>query len=49
VKGLKIADPDGLLQWLAKERRVVTLKDAKDVEAQKAALRAIVQAWIRQI
>lgn len=49
VKGLKIADPNGLLKWLAKDRCVVTFGDAKDVKAKGAALQSIVREWIRQI
>ncbi|WP_437675023.1 DUF1801 domain-containing protein [Sorangium sp. So ce131] len=46
AKGLEIADPAGLLEWLAKDRCLVTLGDAKDVEAKRAALEAVLRAWI---
>lgn len=49
AKGLslqgKIADPEGLLKWLAKDRAVVTFEDAKDVRAKKKALERIVSEW----
>ncbi|MDY7225561.1 DUF1801 domain-containing protein [Hyalangium rubrum] len=45
-KGLKIEDPEGLLEWLAKDRCLVTLGDSKDVKAKRAALEAIVRQWI---
>lgn len=46
AKGWSIADPTGLLQWLAKDRCVVTFTDGKDIEAKRAALQAIVRQWI---
>ena len=49
TKGMQIADPAGLLEWLAKERCLVTLGDGKDVQAKRAALQAIVREWIRQL
>ncbi len=42
----RVADPSGLLEWLAEDRCIVTFKDEKDVEAKRAALEAIVRAWI---
>ncbi len=49
TKGLKIADPTGLLEWLAKDRCLVTLGDAQDVQAKGPALKAILREWIRQL
>jgi hypothetical protein len=45
--GFTIADPTGLLEWLGKDRALVTLHDAADVAAKQAPLQAIVRAWIR--
>src|SRR5205807_64638 len=47
--GMPIADPAGLLEWLAKDRCLVTLADGKDLEARRAALEAIIRKWIRRI
>jgi len=47
TKGLKIADPDGLLEWLSKDRCLVTFSDGKDIQGKRAALEAILRAWIR--
>ena len=47
--GVKIADPAGLLQWLAKDRCLVTFEDGKDIQAKRAALEAVVREWIRQL
>ncbi len=49
TKSLKIADPAGLLEWLAKDRCLTTFADAKDIRANRAALEAIIREWIEQI
>lgn len=49
TKGLKIADPAGLLKWLAKDRALVSFSDMKDVNAKRAALKAIIRDWISQV
>jgi uncharacterized protein YdhG (YjbR/CyaY superfamily) len=48
-KGPAIADPTGLLEWLAKDRCLVTFADAKDVQAKRAALQGVIREWIRQL
>ncbi len=45
--GVKVDDPAGLLEWLAKDRCIVTLQDGADVRARGAALQAILREWIR--
>ncbi|WP_437730106.1 DUF1801 domain-containing protein [Sorangium sp. So ce1335] len=47
TKGVEIADPAGLLEWLAKDRCLVTLRDGKEIEERRAALESILRAWIR--
>ena len=47
TKGVPVADPTGLLEWLGKDRCVVKFADGKDVQAKRAALQAIVGEWIR--
>lgn len=49
TKGVEIADPAGLLEWLAKDRCLVTFSDRKDVRERQAALEAILRAWIQLI
>lgn len=44
--GVPVADPTGLLEWLAKDRCLVTFADRQDVEAKRVALQAIVREWI---
>ena len=45
--GFAFEDDSGLLEWLAPDRGVVTLKDAKDVKAKKAALVKLVGRWMK--
>lgn len=41
-----ITDPTGLLKWVAKDRATIEFKDAKDIEAKRSGLQAIVRQWI---
>lgn len=47
--GLKIADPDGLIKWLAKDRCMVTLGKGKEIESNRKALEAIIRQWINYL
>lgn len=47
--GIRIADPAGLLKWLAKDRCLVTLGAGKDIKAKRAAFEAVVREWIRWV
>jgi hypothetical protein len=47
--GINIADPAGLLNWLARDRCLVTLGVGKDIRAKRAAFEAIVREWIRWV
>lgn len=46
---LKIADPDGLLLWLAKDRALVTLGAGKALKANAKAFEAILKAWVKYV
>ena len=48
-EGIEVADPSGLLEWLARDRCLVTLSDKNDLEAKRAALQAVVREWIRWV
>jgi hypothetical protein len=48
-KGMTIDDPEGLIQWLAKERCLVTLGRGKELHARRKAFQSIVREWIRQL
>ncbi|HZI13566.1 MAG TPA: DUF1801 domain-containing protein [Myxococcus sp.] len=47
--GVKVADPAGLLEWLAKDRCMVTFQDAKDIQARGPALQAVLREWLRYL
>ncbi len=49
LKPLALADPAGLVKWLAKDRCMVTVGAGKTVQANKAALQAIVREWIAYV
>ena len=49
TKGMQIADPAGLLEWLAKDRCLVTFDNAKEIRVKRAALEAVVREWIRHL
>lgn len=42
-----VADPKGLLQWLAKDRAMVTFEGEKDVKTKRPALAKVFREWIR--
>jgi len=44
--GIVIADPAGLLTWLAKDRATFTMPSVAAINAQQAALTALIQTWI---
>ncbi|WP_167509863.1 DUF1801 domain-containing protein [Corallococcus terminator] len=45
--GFAFEDDSGLVKWAAVDRGIVTLQDAKDVKAKKAALVKLVGRWIQ--
>ena len=47
--GMRISDPDGMLEWLAAERCAAKFHDMKDVKSKESALRRIVKQWIEQM
>ena len=49
MKAFKLADPNGLMKWLGKDRAMVTLGSGRDIPANRKALEAIVRAWIKQL
>ena len=44
-----IADPSGLMKWLAPDRCLVTVGAGKEIPANQAALHAIVRQWIKYV
>jgi hypothetical protein len=49
TQGIQIDDPKGLIQWLAKERCLVTLGAGKEIQINRTALAGIVRQWIGQM
>lgn len=49
LKAFKLADPNGLMKWLGKDRAMVTLGAGRDIAANRKGLEAIVRAWIKQL
>lgn len=47
AKGFAVEDPDGLLEWLAPDRAVITLADAEETAAREAQVVAMVGRWVR--
>lgn len=49
ISGIEVADPNGSLKWLAKDRASVKFRDLKDVEARRAAFVALIREWIKHV
>jgi hypothetical protein len=49
TEGVAVADPTGLLSWLAKDRASVTFEGAADIAAKREALEALVRAWVARL
>lgn len=49
VSGIAIADPESLLEWLAKDRASVKFRDRKDVEARRSAFADVIRQWIKHV
>jgi uncharacterized protein YdhG (YjbR/CyaY superfamily) len=48
-KPFKLADPNGLVKWLAEDRAMVTLGAGRDIPDNRKALETIVRAWIKHL
>ena len=47
--GLHIEDPDGLLNWLAKDRAVIGFSGTGDLDMKRNALQDVLRQWIRHV
>lgn len=47
--GVAIPDPDSLLEWLAKDRAMVTFRDLNDIEARRSAFTNLIREWIKHL
>ena len=44
-----IKDPKKLLDWLAKDRAIVSFEDLQDLRAKAGALQSVIRQWIRYV
>ncbi len=49
LKAFKLADPNGLVKWLGKDRALVTVGAGRDIPANRKALESIVRAWMKYV
>lgn len=49
IPGVVIADPEALLEWLAKDRASVKFRDLKEIEAHSAAFTNVIRQWIKYL
>jgi hypothetical protein len=47
--GIKIADPESLLEWLAKDRATVNFSDLNDLETKRDAFVRLIRQWIKYL
>ena len=47
--GVAIADPSGLLKWLAADRAQIEFADLAAIEAQREALTAVIRQWLAHV
>jgi hypothetical protein len=47
--GIAIADPEALLEWLAKDRASATFRDLNDIDARRSAFADVIRQWIRHV
>jgi hypothetical protein len=47
--GIAIADPESLLEWLAKDRASAKFRDMKDVDAKRSAFASLIREWIKHV
>jgi uncharacterized protein YdhG (YjbR/CyaY superfamily) len=46
---ISLSDPSGLLTWLGKDRAMLTLGTGRDITKNRAALAAILRAWLKLV
>jgi hypothetical protein len=49
TSGIVIADPEGLLEWLAKDRASAMFRDLKDIDARRSAFVDVIRQWIKHV
>ncbi|MFE8596565.1 DUF1801 domain-containing protein [Archangium violaceum] len=49
LTGIQVADPESLLEWLAKDRASVKFRDSKDIGAKRTAFANVLREWIKHV
>jgi hypothetical protein len=49
VSGVVIADPESLLEWLAKDRASARFRDLNDIAARRSAFANVIRQWIKLV
>ena len=44
-----IADPESLLEWLAKDRASARFRDLEDIDAKRTAFANVIRQWIKHV
>lgn len=47
--GIVVADPESLLEWLAKDRASVKFRDLKDIDAKRSTFANVIRRWIKHV
>lgn len=47
--GVAIPDPDSLIEWLAKDRAMVTFRDLDDIAARRSSFTKLIREWIKHV
>jgi hypothetical protein len=47
--GVAVPDPQGLLDWLAKDRAMILFRDRDDLAQKAPALQTLLREWIRVV
>lgn len=47
--GVAIDDPESLLEWLARDRALVTFRDSGDIAAKQSAFTSLIREWIKHV
>ena len=49
TSGIAVADPESLLEWLAKDRASARFRDLKDIDARRSAFANVIRQWLEHV
>jgi len=49
TSAVAIADPESLLEWIAKDRASAKFRDLKDIDARRSSFAHIIRQWIKHV